>query len=240
MAKANKLSEEDREVLVQELVGNCGCHEDDTAVLNGLTDDTLLQLAANAMAGEEAAEETPDGAEPEEEEVEPEEETPAPEKKGKKAPVGNKTITTNSQAKAMTEAEWLAQAPEAVREDLAYARNQKQIKKQETVDLLVANVAEDKKSGLVINLLKKSQVDLDLMVSLIPEPNEEYTPQPTRNSRNSGGNAAQRIVANYRGAAGSAVQPVRNGRNQGPKRDDILPIPTINWKAEREAEAAKS
>lgn len=88
-------------------------------------------------------------------------------KEKEKGPVINKID------KPLTEEEYLAQAPESIREDLAYARNAKREQKEALVKKIVANVKDEQEQArLTDNFMKKSLEDLNDMVSLIPQPKQ--------------------------------------------------------------------
>ncbi|KKN70642.1 hypothetical protein LCGC14_0429150 [marine sediment metagenome] len=84
-------------------------------------------------------------------------------KEKEKEPVANQNAPP-------TEAEWLATAPESVREDLEFARAEKSKQKSALVKQLVANVKDEQhQARLSDRFLKKSLGDLQDMVAILPE-----------------------------------------------------------------------
>lgn len=135
---AKKLTPEEREEAIGHLTGNCDCgmepvfNEDNTDMLEKMTDAQLLLLVENskAMMVEENEEEEMESDEEMEMEMEDEEEmVPAPRMKRK--PVAN-SYTFNE-----------SDLPEEVKEDLKFARNMRQQQKDGLITKITTN-----KSGL--------------------------------------------------------------------------------------------
>ncbi len=82
-----------------------------------------------------------------------------------------------NQSKPLTEEEWMKSAPEGVREDLEFARNEKSRQKTALVERLTANVkGEQEQAALADRFMKKSLSDLQDMASILPEPKQTQTP----------------------------------------------------------------
>lgn len=95
------------------------------------------------------------------------------------------------------------------KEDLAFARNEKQRQKNALVETLTANVADADKPAHAERLQARSLADLQADVGLLPEVKTETPP-----------------VANWAGASGGP----RNVAPPAVEKDDFLPVPTMNFK----------
>lgn len=190
----NTMTDDERKTLIDELVSNSCCWEEaDREVLNELSDEHLGRLKAeverekvNNQQHEAMAAALKKGV------TDPggtthvwNEEKQEWESKSQKEAVTNAGDKKEPAVWVGTEEEWLAQAPEGVREDLAFAHNEKAKQKQEIITHLVANVVEEQKQELIENLEAKSVEDLQRLTLLVPKPKETPT-------------------ANWSGAAGAA------------------------------------
>ena len=214
-----KLSDDERKGLVDGLIGNCECWvEDDRAILNEMPDLKLKQLtehvekSAEATAVANAARKgftDPGGISHVWNTEKQEWETkPAKPADPNPTPVANAKPT---EPKPMTEDEWMKNAPPSVQEDLAFARNEKAAQKSKLIDQLVANVAQSEQAAQRTRLEGRSLLDLQADVQLLPK---QASPE------------ASAPVANWQGSATPAIS------QQAVDQDDVLPLPTINWKEE--------
>ena len=174
------LTKHQREEIVDDLVANSCCWEkEDVETLNTLSDDKLvklrdhtkkdeqLRLVANA-AQKEFVDEVGSKHTYDVEKQVWNTVLKTPEKK--KDPPAKKEPVVNEEPKKLTEEEWLASAPVSVREDLAFARNEKHNQKIAVVQKLVANVRDEQQQAkLTDTFMKKSLEDLNDMLSIMPE-----------------------------------------------------------------------
>lgn len=231
----DELTDEDREELVEAIVGNCNCHADDKLVLMSLSDETLATLAAKGITansgsmapGKKAApkkrmmtQEEHDAMMAEEEATEDEEEPVTNSKKGKA-----KKVTTNSKPKLDAETEMLVN----------YAKEKMQEERSELVEKLVANAEEDDVEELTETYNSLSIPQLKLMVKALPK-EEKQEVKPTTINRQLDSRQIMQQRRNYAGAAGAVVPShqqrkamTNNGKPSEPDFDDQpLEPPTIN------------
>jgi len=167
----SKKTNEERSAIVNELVANCDCwNDEDKDVLNSFSDqklDNLLAhnrkvIAANAEEEDEEDEEMEDN---------------------KKKPEKNST-SNNQQASPLTDEEWFNQAPESVREVFRNAQQVQNSQKEEIIQKLVTRVSDESTRTSVTNELRKESLEkLRLLESIVPEP-------PERRVANYSGSAA--------------------------------------------------
>jgi hypothetical protein len=196
------LTADEKNVLISSIVTNCKCSYGDKAILNQLSDDTLMAVTLNAMPpemmkGKEKPKAAPvqvtvttDDDEPEEEE---------------------EVVENERQVPQLTEKQFMQMMPPSMREDMALGRRTKIARRNELISQLVANVAEDEKQEKADLLVNESIDRLEFLVGLIPTNNV---------------NSEHVQLVNYRGLPGTYVQ---NTRRQAVKPDDTLNLPTVNW-----------
>lgn len=203
----------DREAIINELVTNCNCWkgENDKEVLNGFSDEKLTELKKQLDKNknlEAVANAAKKGFESQEghkytfnENTQKWEGKPV-EKKPEPTPVNNGSV--GSEQDRLTQEE---------REDLAFARNQRNKMKQEIVDVLVANVANENKAQVADFLMKKSLDDLEVLKQIQPPA------APVVNEGN---------LPSWFGASGGPTTPVKN------HEPEPLVANTISFKQERD------
>lgn len=194
--------------IIDGLISNCadcGWKESDRETLNSLTDNTLetldrqrTQLTANVAVVNAVRKVAGEKVENLGEFVTANLKTPETKK------IDNQTPT--DEKKVLTENEWLAGAPESVREDLHFARQEKQRQKDQIINQLLTNVAVEHRPAHAQRLQNRSLEDLQADLSLLPQ-------VETQNQQ-----------TNYLGAGGGGTVPVVNL-----DQDDVLPLPVINW-----------
>lgn len=151
----------DRKQLIDEIIANCSsCSESDRELLNKLSDDRLKAWRDNLVKGKE------------------QEAVANAVVKGFTDPGGN-THTWNEKTKqwesalkpaTVNEGDWLAQAPAGVREDLAFARNEKAKQKGKLIQQLTANIKDEgKRAAQAQRLASRSLEELQADVDLLPE-----------------------------------------------------------------------
>lgn len=178
-----KLTDEGRKKIVDGLIANeCCWEEEDRETLNALNDGQLdrvqkqnkkqeQQLVTVNSKNEEYAKALKKGL------TDPGGNTHTwNEEKGewvmKPKEKGEETVI-NEPEKPLTEEQYLAQAPESVREDLSFARNEKKKQKTALISQIVANVKDEQEQArLTDKFMKRSLEDLNDMVSLLPEPKQ--------------------------------------------------------------------
>ncbi len=120
----------------------------------------------------------------------------------------NQQLAAN-QARRLTDQEWMDQAPPPVKRLLANAQAIEAQEKTQLITRLVSNIDDDGvRKAQADRLAARSVEDLRADVALLPQASPII---PT---------------ANYLGMAPAFGQPVAN---DGVDKDDILPLPTINW-----------
>ena len=116
----------------------------------------------------------------------------------------------NTETKPMTEEEWMAQAPEAVRNTLAHAQQIEKAERDKLAKTITAN-KRNKFQEAELNAMRTPM--LQSLAALAEEPTEQKATGP-----------ASRV------SFFGATQPVVNKEDDD---KDVLPIPTINWKEGR-------
>lgn len=175
---AKKLTDEARTQMVDELVDNSCCwEENDRKELNAMTDLQLTrtkQAADKQVENEELLTAAENGFKDDRVEVnfdrekgtwthnvftkdDEDEENP----KGKKKEMDDK--------KKMTDNEWYDQAPESVRNTLRRAQESEDRERKALVAKVVKNVAKDQQAAKVESLQNKSIEDLQLIASLLSQ-----------------------------------------------------------------------
>lgn len=216
----SKLTAEARKKMIDDLVANSCCwNEADRETLNGLEDDKLGHIQAQAEKDQQreavvnAAKKgfTDPGGNTHtynEEKQEWESKVKEPEKKEEKELVDNK------EEKPQTVEEWLKddKTPEEVRNTFRYAQGIEAREKKALVERLTANVSEGKEA-LVKRLQSQSLDELQDFMALAPTPAEGAAPAPT---------------PSYFGAAAPT------GNTSDFDEDDVLPLPTMNYEEEKQ------
>ncbi len=243
---AKKLSDKQREAIVNGLIANeCCWEEEDREMLQGLSDNRLLQFRQQAEEDKERTatvnalrkrfkvkDSVTVNAEfveklPEATTNEPPVPPKPPAKPGEPCEPGTQNCGPDgkgkepAQNKKLTDAEWLDQAPQSIREAVQFATNAKQKEKDAIVAKLTANVAKEKKEA-VVNRLQK--MDLDALQDLLAL-------EPPKPAANGDGNDRSPLFF-------GASAPANNAADDDDE-DDYLPIPTINWAEEAAARKAK-
>lgn len=229
----SKLADDAKKKIVDNLITNCGCAgaskytEADRETLNGLPDAILTNMDADRKAlaeREQVANAAKEGftngnpKPPKEDDVktlnqmsDEELEAEMKRRKGAKKPTTNskegQQVVINRQP--VSDDEWMEQAPESVRNRLAYADELLQAEKRDLIQRLVANVAKEEVQDVANELMEKDLKELRSMARLVPEKPRR---QPT-----------------FFGAAGGGGSPVHN-RLTDDDQEDRLELPTINWK----------
>lgn len=194
-----KLTEEDREVLVNQLVENCEC-EDEREVFNSLSDEALTKLSTlNAKKKDDENDE-------EAEEGEEDMETNQLRKPAKKQPIAN------SSSEPPTVEAWMKSAPPEIQTIVANAIRQEQDTKKELIKKITANYSKEEREIEIPKLAKLDNDSLKLIANKVAAPKQ---PQQVFNRR------APLFV-------GSDSYPVEVN-NQGEEVETGLDLPTINW-----------
>ena len=221
-----------RQEAIDYITANCDCWKGDAETLNKLSDDKLVKLkretdkileqqaVVNAVRqGFGAPASLTVNAMPAfiQEKIDAKKKAAAGEEEEELDEKGN-PVKKAPPKKEMSTNEWMQAAPPDVREAV---QNSLVIVKREQsaiVQKLVANVANaETKKTLAARLMQKPLEELRDMLAMIPA-------APTHN--------AQQTQPDYSGAAG--YNDVVGNRDQADK-DDILPLPTINWAEEAKA-----
>jgi hypothetical protein len=201
------LTEEQRAEMVEQLIGNCECwDEDDKDVLVSFTDEKLQRLMDNVKEEKPAPvldlntisnEELVEEMKRRNKEIEPD-------------PVQNKTLSPE---------EWLDQAPDEVKTTFRYAHQIEQEQKEALVEKLTSNIKDGADRKIQAErLLQRSIADLKADVELLPEP------QPVETVENKEKGSTNDSDSAWLSSAMSKL-------GQDPE-DDPLPLPTINWGSE--------
>lgn len=147
----SEMKPEERTELINELVTNSCCwSEDDRTELEGMT-DIALNKTKESSDKEKEAEEMLKNAQQGASELEPQQ---------------------------PTDEEWLAAAPQSVKNTLAYADKIEQRERTKLVDRITVNVSDDAKPEKVAMLANKSVQELEEIASLMPAPPK---PEPVQN-----------------------------------------------------------
>lgn len=216
------MTKEQRAAVIDSLVTNCDCWtKDDVSILNGFADEKLTKLkeASDRLQGVAPTTNTvvvPPVTPPATDRaavinsLTEEELAKIYEKKAKPTTNenGGKATTIEIKATPVTEAEWLANAPESIQNRLKFVEQQETREKTELVKKLVENVKGDAQT--VANFLYAKPLDeLKTLAALIPE-----RPQMQR--------------PNYVGAATPPMVNASTWHSDDPD-DEPLPLPSINW-----------
>lgn len=207
------LQANERVTILNRIVANCGCSDEDRGVLNTLSDSALLKL--NAM-------ETDDGSP-----VESETEGAAKEGEGKKVPPQfaknqRKETTVNSEVKTPTFEDLLNAAPPAYRAVWNTAVKVEHRERKVLLDRIVANLDANKKEATWNAFKDKPIGELEAIADLIP------APASTRNVQQH--SSPFPVFPNYAGAGAGNPEGVTN---QSTEEEDLLDIPVMNWGAEK-------
>lgn len=173
-----------RQAAIAAIVANCACWKDDQKGLEALDDRTVNALHEGVQNGTKLKE-----TETKLTDVEnklKEKEAPAPVGNAANTPADDKTKTTPDPKETTNNAApreiKLADLPADMQEDLVFARNAKQERKNHLIDRLVGNLPEASRKDEAIALNKKSLADLEGMVKYLPasdqvsnDRNPEYT-----------------------------------------------------------------
>lgn len=221
-----KLTDNERKELVDSIINNsCGCWEaGDRETLNKMEDDRLKTLSANAkkVKGHElTANAAGKGiSDKEGNQYTFNAETGKWDVKPAEKPAATATAPTNndgakSPAKPQTVDEWFKAAPPEVQSAVQNAMRIEQEERRRIVGLLTGNIAhaDSKKAAeAVYNSMKMD--DLRALAATVPQPQSvPASPVPL-----------------YYGQAGAPTN-VTNSSND--VSEDILPLPTMNWKEEK-------
>jgi len=223
-----KLTDVQRKTIIDVLIGNCddcGWVEEDREALNAMSDKKLMTMDECRKAMEtknqklQAAEAVANAARKGFLASQPGEYV-YNEKAGKfepKTPAKEETVTSDekkpitNEKKPITNEELMAAMSPEMREDLAFARNEKAKQKQTLVTRLTANIEDAVvRQKQAERLSKRSLEELQADVSLLPAVKED---QP---------------FPNYLGAAvpiGNVQAELREG--------DVLALPTTNWESQK-------
>jgi cation transport regulator ChaB len=209
------LSEEQRTSLVEQLINDCDCwDEEDKDVLSNLSDEKLQKLVANVTRSytsesKSTSSETIDlNSIPMNDLME--------EMKRRKEMVGNDGPSGDTMNKRLTAEEWLEQAPEEVKATFRYAHQIEQEQKDALVEKLTANIKDGTNKKIQAERLRRRSIDdLKADVELLPEV------QASAPVENTGGKATSEADSAWLSSALSKM-----GREPD---DEPLPLPTINW-----------
>ncbi len=205
----------DKKGSIDQLIENCTCwNEKDREVLNNLSVEKLEELLANAKKIKEqeevvntATKALSDGLT-----VEGGSKYTFNTTRGEwtKEEQKKTPVTTNEQT-PQTEEEWLAKAPAGIQSAVQNAMRIESREKEDLIAKITANVAEEKKEGLVQRLADKSLTELQDYAAIASISKSAKSVQ-TNNS-----------IASYIGVAGGATS------SQESHTEEPLPLPTINW-----------
>ncbi len=165
------LAEKEKKKIVDELVANSCCwEEDDRAELGGMTDNQLTktkEMSDKEKEAEEVANAAQEGFDSDRKVWETE-----------KAELGDLIKNQEpKEARPMTEEDWLAQAPQSVRNTLTHARESEQNEKKALIKQITTNVEDSAKPEKVAFLAKKDVNELREIASFMPASQR----QPTQN-----------------------------------------------------------
>lgn len=230
-----ELDEDERNELVESIVGNCSCQEEDSLVLHSLSDETLAKLATMGLTNNAIPPQFMKGKKkavaPAQDAEEDAEDAGADEEAEGEVPVKNskhkvtKKVTTNSKPKLDPETEMLVN----------YAKEKMQEERDELIEKLIVNADEEDVEELTETYNSMTIPQLKLMAKALPKVEEKVVQQPVINRRMD----AQELIQNRRNFAGAAgaITPskqqkkaiVNNGKAVEPDFEDMpLEAPTIN------------
>lgn len=213
----------DRDKVINYLIANCGCwEEDDREVLNNFPDEKLeslkthveqhVQLTNNAKPPKKvtAADLTDNELQAElDRRTAPTGNTSSQDNKTRESITDKEVADIVNSAKVKTYDDWMKEAPAEIKEVVENARKLQDNQKLDLVKRIVANskAPEEKLEVFTRNLLKKPMEELQEMVEILPQS------QPERQT-----------VPSYFGAS---VPPTINLTAE--EEDDYLDSPVINW-----------
>lgn len=181
MADKSKMSDEARKNLVGELINNSCCWEEaDRAELDAMTDNQLSrvkQAADKQSESELLMEAAALGFNDGRDEITFNQERKIWEKHTIVPPIKEDTTVKNetTTVKAMTEEEWLSQAPASVQNTFAHAKEIADDEKRRLIDRITVNVSDDIKPEKVSFLSNKTIAELRQIASFMPK--SEANPQ---------------------------------------------------------------
>jgi hypothetical protein len=214
-----------RQAAIATIVANCACWKDDQKGLEALDDRTVNALHEGVQNGTKLKETETKLTDTEKKLKE--KETPAPVGNAAQTPpVDDKTKTpdpketTNNAAPREIK---LADLPADMQEDLVFARNAKQERKNLLIDRLVGNLPEASRKDEALALNKKSLADLEDMVKYLP------TNDQVSNDRGS------EYTGIYAGAGAGQVIGNRGSKDDNKPSGGSLSAEAPVWNFEREA-----
>ncbi len=219
------MNEQAKKTIVDGLIANVCCWEEtDRETLNALPDDKLTRLAAQAKKDEErelVANAARKGfTDPGGNAHTWNEKKQAWESEIKKVePIANEGEGDDrgEKPKPLTTDEWMKAAPVEIRGAVQNAIRIESREKNQLIERLVSKITDNEaKQRLQERLQTKTLDELRDLMALAP-PAEELPPQ-----------------VNYAGAAVSNRTPAERDRSE------FLPLPTINWKQEREEKVGQT
>lgn len=250
-----ELTEDDRAELIDNLVGNCHCQEDERETLNSLSDETLARIAVNAMPpqlqkgkkkpmmSKADAEDMMDGGEDEDQEDENGKVVKNQANKQQLvANQGAKKVPAKKEVTVNTSKEETPKLDAKTQFLVNYAERKMQEEKDALIEKLTANASEDDVDELTEVYNEMEVEKLELLVKALPK--EEKQPvQNQRAERSERGRSNLREgVENLRNGrsfvgAGGAIsrqqaKQVNNSRKQADDEDPLagpLESPTINY-----------
>jgi hypothetical protein len=219
---ATKLNDEDKAAVVNSLINNCDCwDEKDREVLNTFNDGKLQALQQRAEQDQQTllvANAATTGFKDEAgnshtynsdtgnwDSTMAEVKTPEPK-------AVEEEETAIEPRPPQTTNEWMATAPVEIQSAVRNAMEIEAREKAQVIYHMTANVSEEARPGLVEALQGKELSELRTLSALTPA-------APA---------ASQEPTASYAGAAA----PVGNAQASDFDKDDLLPLPTINWAKE--------
>lgn len=123
------------------------------------------------------------------------------------------TVDNTGPTKPLTEEEFIARAPEGIRNSLAFAKEAEQAERKRVIEQITANVSDDAKPDLIATFGMRPMAELRKIASLIP----------AASSASNGPN-------HYGGQPPADIDPTTNEADQ----DDQLIPPELDWNATSE------
>lgn len=165
------LSNEKRAEVIQKLVHNCRCNEEDREIFNGMSDESLLALGSLRDDNEQlaiVANAAVTGFATDAGKFQYNPGTKKWEQTPVSAPVENRGNPVQQPKNAN---DWLNSAPVEIREAVENAMEIQNKEKESLVRQLIVNVADDKKQSIGEKFMKKPIGELRELVSLLPVEN---------------------------------------------------------------------
>jgi len=203
------LNDEERQILVNALISECDCwNEDDREVLNGFPDEKLQALAVHVKEVEDLKKKKKSASDMTDDELE--------EEMNRRRKNAAGSAPTKNDATPQSLEDWLAKAPADVVNAFRTAHQIEQTEKDKLISQITVNLEGAEKAIHQDRLQRRSLTELQSDLALLPKPVDPKAAGPVP------------VQDNDRWMTGILNSLSRRGTEE----EDLLTPPTIDWKSE--------